>query len=247
MTGFISYNNGTNPSMTAPENCSQYAKYLGLKWKDGRKLQYGGDGYDYLPPLGPDCRFMFPANSDPCNYGTYGFPPNGPVYWTEESASTEPGARHGIMVTGGSPLDPNDYKEIDLALIYSIDYTKPDDLHGFKDKLFCMADSLKNYFKNDRTPCGTGFSGITAHSIHKQPGQINLYPNPVNENLTIELPNANTEADWAIYDENGKQLYTGTHKGIATFTVNCQPIPDGIYIIRIIQNDKTYSKSFIKQ
>ena len=42
-----------------------------------RRMLYGGNAHVNSGALGPECDFMFPFDSDPCNWGTGGIPPNG--------------------------------------------------------------------------------------------------------------------------------------------------------------------------
>jgi hypothetical protein len=49
---------------------------------------------------------MFPGDSDPCDWGTAGQPPNGPKYWTEETAKNNPSDRRFMQSAGPFTLKP---------------------------------------------------------------------------------------------------------------------------------------------
>jgi len=102
MRRFVYHNNsGVADYMTDPDYAIQYYNFLRGIWKDNTKMQYGGNAH--MNPggaYGPECDFMFPGDSDPCNWGTKGNPPNGPVYWTEETAKNAPYDRRFMQSAG---------------------------------------------------------------------------------------------------------------------------------------------------
>ena len=109
MRRFVFHNNSSG-NMGDPQNAPQYYNYLKGIWKDNTIMQYGGTGH--VPgagTVGPECDFMFPGDSDPCNWGTRGIPPNGGFnqngfYWTEETGdngSPNPPADRRFMQSAG--------------------------------------------------------------------------------------------------------------------------------------------------
>jgi len=101
------YHNNSGGNQGDPSIAPEYYNYLRGIWKNGQTMQYGGDAYS-LGVVGPDCEFMFPGDSDPCNWGTAGIPPNGGytqngLYWTEETGNN------------GSPNAPGDRRFMQSA------------------------------------------------------------------------------------------------------------------------------------
>ena len=101
------YHNNSGGNQGDPQIAAHYYNYLNGLWKNGQKMRYGGDAYA-LGVVGPECNFMFPGNSDPCNWGTDGTPPNGGYtqngfYWTEETGNA------------GSPNAPGDRRFMQSA------------------------------------------------------------------------------------------------------------------------------------
>ncbi|MCK5840022.1 MAG: hypothetical protein KAG99_09235, partial [Bacteroidales bacterium] len=94
MRRFVYHNNtGGKEAMTDPKMAIEYDNFLKGIWKDNTKMNYGGNGHISDPnSYGPSCDFMFPGDTDPCNWGTGGKNPSSPVNWTEETA-----------ISGGNP------------------------------------------------------------------------------------------------------------------------------------------------
>ena len=110
MRRFLYHNNGGAEACSDPSKATDY--YLMLKgiWKDNNKMIYGGDAYS-TGTVGPACDFMFPGDSDPCNWGTGGTPPGGGYnqngkYWTDKEAGNQPFDRRFMQSAGPFTLKP---------------------------------------------------------------------------------------------------------------------------------------------
>ena len=106
------YHNNDNSVQGDPQTAPQYYNYLRGIWKDGTKMIYGGNAHPANPgTVGPETDFMFPGDSDPCNWGTRGIPPNGGfnqngLYWTEMTANNNPYDRRFMQSAGPFTLLP---------------------------------------------------------------------------------------------------------------------------------------------
>ena len=106
MRRFVYHNNGGAYAQSDPEIAPQYYNMLRGIWKDGTKMMYGNSAHISSGAYGPECDFMFPGDTDPCDWGTGGLPPNGPKYWTEETAANPPGDRRFMQSAGPFTLQP---------------------------------------------------------------------------------------------------------------------------------------------
>jgi hypothetical protein len=109
MRRFVYHNNsnaGVPQYMTDPLYAPEYYSFLRGIWKDGTKMTYGGNANRTAGGYGPDCDFMFPGDTDPCDWGTGGQPPNGPKYWTEETAHNAAEDRRFMQSAGPFTLLP---------------------------------------------------------------------------------------------------------------------------------------------
>lgn len=93
MRRFVYHDNTQNPINGDPDVAAEYYLLLRGIWKNGAKMEYGGTAVPGAAgTVGPACDFMFPYDSDPCNWGTGGLTPNGGFnqngfYWSEETGN----------------------------------------------------------------------------------------------------------------------------------------------------------------
>ncbi len=104
------YHNNDQSNIGDPDDAPETYLMLRGIWKDGNKMQYGGNAYSGSDVVGPACDFMFPGDTDPCNWGTNGVAPNGGYnvngkYWTEENTGNPPGDRRFMQSAGPFTLE----------------------------------------------------------------------------------------------------------------------------------------------
>jgi len=123
MRRFVYHNNtDPNPAITDPHTAPEYYNYLRGIWKDNTKMVYGGTAHVSDPKaVGPECDFMFPGDTDPCNWGTGGIPPNDGYnqdgkYWTEETQNNQPGDRRFMQSAGPFTLEPGAVNYITVGI-----------------------------------------------------------------------------------------------------------------------------------
>lgn len=122
MRRFVYHNNsgaGAPPYMHDPDIAIQYYNYLRGIWKDNTKMLYGGNAHNSSGAYGPETDFMFPGDSDPCNWGTGGIPPNGQVNWTEEIAGNQPNDRRFMQSAGPFTLEPGAVNYITVGIVWA--------------------------------------------------------------------------------------------------------------------------------
>ena len=104
------YHNNSDADNGDPRTAPQYYNYLRGIWRNGAKMQYGGDALN-TGTVGPECDFMFPGDSDPWNWGTGGMPPQGGFntdgkFWSEEQVGNAPNDRRFMQSAGPFTLEP---------------------------------------------------------------------------------------------------------------------------------------------
>lgn len=118
MRRFVYHNNADAPGpyMQDPRFAPQYYNYLQGIWLDNTKMLYGGNGHTSTGAYGPSCDFMFPGDTDVCDWGTGGLPPAGPKYWTEEVAQNKEGDRRFMQSAGPFTLEPGAVNYITVGI-----------------------------------------------------------------------------------------------------------------------------------
>jgi hypothetical protein len=75
--------------------------------------------------------------------------------------------------------------------------------------------------------------------------QVSVYPNPAMENLTVEIAEELTNSSFAIYDQAGRRVMSGTLT-VEVNTVSIGHLETGIYHIRI-EGSKAGAIKFVKK
>lgn len=120
MCGFIYFNNNSGVNCD-PVSAMDYYGYLRGFWRNGNHMQYGGNAFQGENVVGPECNFMYPGDSDPCNFGTNGIAPNDGYntdgkYWTEEQCESRPYDRRGLASVGPFSFARGSMQELDFAM-----------------------------------------------------------------------------------------------------------------------------------
>jgi hypothetical protein len=121
MRRFVYYNRNENPINGEPSAPQHYYNYLRGIWKNGAEMRYGGNGVSGAGVIqGLPCQYMFPGDSDPYNWSTFGTaPPATSIPWTEETANNLPFDRRFIQSAGPFTLAPGDYNNITLGVVWA--------------------------------------------------------------------------------------------------------------------------------
>ena len=88
----------------------------------------------------------------------------------------------------------------------------------------------------------TSTAGITKNNLLS----FDMYPNPVSDMLTVQLPTGSEKAEVSIIDYTGRLVFSKTISFNDT-SIDVQSISKGIYIIRVASNAKIGVQRFIKK
>ncbi|WGD34160.1 M14 family zinc carboxypeptidase [Olleya sp. YS] len=80
---------------------------------------------------------------------------------------------------------------------------------------------------------------------------LNIYPNPFKETISIKLPNQISSYNIELFDISGRVIYNSTKKNVSTNTINITNLGDlsnGTYLLKItdLNNNKSIIKKLIK-
>jgi hypothetical protein len=120
MRRFVYHDNCGGGPTCDPSIAPEYYNFLRGIWKDNTKMQYGGNAH-FPDADGPETDFMFPSDTDPCNWATGGQPPNAGwnqngKYWDEETANNNPSDRRFMQSAGPFDLYPGAVNYITVGI-----------------------------------------------------------------------------------------------------------------------------------
>jgi hypothetical protein len=218
--------------MTDPDFAPEYYDMMNGIWKDGTRMIYGGNAHASSGGYGPACDFIFPGNSDSLNWGVGCNPPNGPVYWTEVTATNAPYDRRGVSSTGPVTFRPGDKQDIDIAFAWARDYTSSDP-NASLIKLQGVVDNINKAFAENRLPDGTPIYGITNHAGKGESG-FRIYPNPAKERITLEFEGtASGSSTVRIMNLQGRTVREIPVKGLQKLGIDVSDMEQGVYFVQV--------------
>lgn len=75
--------------------------------------------------------------------------------------------------------------------------------------------------------------------------RFSMYPNPVSDQLTIQLPTGSEKAEVGVFDYTGRLVKSKTIT-LSDSSIDVQKLSNGIYMIRVSSNAKIGAQKFIK-
>ena len=240
---FVYFNNSAGVQGD-PSVASEYYKYLKGYWKDNTQMLYGGNGHFSSGAVGPECDFMFPNDSDTCNFGTGGIPPNlGAEYWTEESAQNNPDDRRGLGSMGPFTFTSGMVQEIDIAYVFARDYTagpweSVELLKTRIDDLIALVDN------GEIIPLPPGYQGM--EDDQPQSSSLEIYPQPASAYINFNYTVQTETAYYSVLDLTGKIVKTGKLYRNTLHQIDILSLKDGFYLIQLLDGQTKLFAKLIK-
>ncbi|MBL4656845.1 MAG: T9SS type A sorting domain-containing protein [Flavobacteriales bacterium] len=230
-----------------PSTAVDWYSYMRGYWKDGTTMKYGGNGHANNCTSCETSRFMFPENSDTCNWGTGGAVPGDLVAWSEQAAMNAPNDRRGIGSMGPFTFEAGETIEMEIAYVYGRDMNNVGpyaSVAAMKENI----DSIRSYYSNNLTPCGGTFyetpviPGVFDSDSRGE--NLVMYPNPASDLLTIKLLKASENVKYEINDLYGKNVKSGIIH--SSDQINLSELSDGVYFLRLEDGSALYHRKFVK-
>jgi hypothetical protein len=186
-------------------------------------------------------RFMFPGETDSCDWGFNGVNPNLDTIWTEETTGNAPGERTGIIGIGPFTFEAGSVEYLDIALV-----TAPGDQGvDSKELLEEYVEAIRaEYIKN---PEEFGNQYLGAEELVFEPNEsISIFPNPTKgDQIHINLPKEQ-EANYFIYNATSQLVKQGFLLTQKQQEMDISDLPSGWFVLEVIQNGKAYRTKLIK-
>jgi len=227
MNRFIYFNNSGAGYMNDPNYAEEYYQYMKGEWLDNTPMVYGGGGH---PSSGGNeafpARFMFPGDSDPCNWGTNGIDPEMGL-WTEETAGNQPADRRGLASMGPFTFEAGSVHYLDIALV-----TAPGDAaKSSKDLVQDYVQQIKQDYLANPTGFGNQYVGLNEEIIKQE--ALTVYPNPADGDIIrFELEDIQN-AEYFIYNATGQMIKRGFLLPQKKQSINISHLQTGWYILEV--------------
>ena len=229
LSRFMVQSNG-HSDMSDPNTSEEtYNTFRGY-WRDGTRVRYGGDGYSGENVVGPECNFMFPGDSDPCNYGTFGNLPNGGYnvdghYWTEAEEATYPNDRRGLAVAGPFTFEPLAMQPLDFAMTTIWNDGRLSALDRLEEVLNVVIEKYEEDFN---------LVAVPEHPLNEE-NLLKVYPNPSEGSFFVE-----GTGKLMVVNALGQLILTRDIDGQTTLT-----LPAGLYFVRMENENGIYTNKLV--
>jgi hypothetical protein len=256
---FVYFNSSGGPTGD-PQNAQQYYQYMQGRWQNDSAILYGGNGLYYSGADGPACRYMFPGDTDPLNWGTACEYPNGGwnqngLYWTEEAVDNNPYDRRGMGACGPFTFHPGDVQEVDIAYVWANSYHSAD---SSKNLLKARLYELRQRVLDGEIIIPNGELNID----EARGGNISLriYPNPAKDRIYVGMSGSGEDGEtpgpgdrdtgreakeYCITNVMGTKVMSGRLTG-KTPEVNISNLTRGIYIFSVRTEKGMVNEKFVK-
>ncbi len=213
-------NQGVSGINADPRNPIELFRYLNGRWADNQYLCFGsanGRGN------GDSTMFAFTGN-------VYN-----PSSWIE---TDPPSDRRMVPAIGNFTLIPGAVTEFVLAAVWARADTGQN--RGSVVKLLKSSDTLHAVFQNN-------FSSYTVGVNQTKTKSIQVFPNPFNESLNVDISNKTNETIYLkLFDLTGKEILSEDYDPINTIKINTSILKKGVYVLEVIQGKQKHTKKIIK-
>ncbi|MCW5906633.1 MAG: T9SS type A sorting domain-containing protein [Chitinophagales bacterium] len=225
---FAYFTNGAPASMTDPSNAPGYWNYMNCTWINGMPFTHGGTGYN----SGAATCYLFSGN--PCDTADW----SDLVY-----SGLPPGDRRAVGNTGKFSLPAGSNICFDMAYVYAEGDANSDCLANGVTALKQSMQDVKQFYQENQLGCFSSYLGITKV---QEVGQLNCFPNPASNTLTIDLgnmPSGNFLI--SIIDMQGTVVYTQHSTVTALLHLEVSPFAKGIYAVHAKGKQGVYTQKVV--
>lgn len=244
-SNFWRYNNGIIIE-PPPLSGIQLFNYMKGIWNDFTPFMYGGNGHSELGAVGPECKFMFPGNSDPFNWGTdCNFPEGGynqgTKFWTVEETRNKPGDRRGLGAVGPFSFSPGQVHEVEIAYCTGQGNAG---VGSSVNQLLRNIDSLLFKVSHNGLIIPNSALGIKPEESIES---FRIYPNPASTFITLQGIPLNQPTEYAIYNMVGSKVAVGKCLPGSQTSIDIHNLTSGLFILKLTTGKSILSGKFIRE
>ncbi len=223
------YYNDFSADKGNPSRPEQYNNYMSGKWRDGRALTYGGSGHGGTDSTDVS---VFPGKNDRLNR----------TEWTEENSGIPVGDRRLLVASKPTTLKPGEAQEVEFAIVYTP--TSSYDKDYILGELHKDVMKVKGWYAANNFPaCSSVPLGLNTTPDAKVQ-QLEAYPNPVSQQLHLQMSDAQPIISISVYSLNGQLMPSDQKTGVST--VDMSNYAPGLYFIKVQTGNGVFVKKVVK-
>lgn len=235
-------------AITDPVSAVHFHNYLHGKWKDGRPLTYGGNGYS-VDPNAVEAAFAFPGGDDPVGAGTGGVVQPA---WLETSPTPATPDRRSVMSMGDFTLEPGEHLDMFFAYVHA--RAAEGGASASVEALKARVDSVRSFANTlpiwlnmeDEFPVQCINSATVGIEQPDGNSTLLLAPVPARDLIRLQATDAMAGAWLRLCDATGRvvselRLTSGVNE------IAISGLAPGIYSATVITARTRYSGRFVKQ
>lgn len=208
----------------------QYHNSMSGRWRDSTFFTYGGNAYGGSATT----KYVFTGN------------PETNIGWTEANVPMLAGDRQLIMSSGPFNFPAKSKIEWEFAIVFSRDTTVPNTIQKFNSVVRRDVRNVRYYHQTHQNPQCTPYTNIGIKEINKSFSAF-LYPNPGNDQVTININKNAPKLTIEILDMTGRVVSTVTTTNTYSISINISELNSGFYLFRIGDGRSFATEKWIKQ
>jgi len=228
LSGSMVYENVNNNPIGNPNGCFDFYNYAKTIWLDNQPVTYGADGRDITNPV---TTYMYPGVTDPINYPLLG-------EWSEANAGNFPNDRRATAAIGPFNLNSQDVFTFDVGYTYA---------RATSGGPLASVAELQNAVSGLRTMYSNGQLTATPKIPNVSAGQINVFPNPASEVVTIKNTSPDKLFNVVILDAVGRVVFKKDQVSNNMLNIDVRSFARGIYIVSVTQDKQMFNQKLIIQ
>jgi len=172
-------------------------------------------------------------NQETTRYSYYG---PGTTGWTAAESLTAPGEQKSYISFAPAIFSPNQSFCYDLGIIYA--RKEGEDLFASVDSLLLVAEKIQQFYNDEAYGCADGFLAVETLGANSQ---LNIYPNPAGDHLTI---GGMQTGDYEITAPDGRRVLAGK---FSHAEIDLQHLAAGYYVLTIYHAGAAHSVKLLKE
>jgi len=237
----VAFNKRLKSHMVVTQDLSTALSMLSTKayvllsgtWEDGTPVTVGGTGIN--PGSQDTTKFAFDGRPDLSNE------------WSMQAENTPRGRYNTVSTFTNENLQPGESVTLDYADYIIVDEDKVGltVFENMEESVSALkkvhADLLVGSFD-----CGNTISPVEEIDLVAQ-GNLSLYPNPTNENVTVEFEEI-VRGTFTVYSIDGTRVANKKIDGLKRLTLDVNDFSEGFYVVAFSAESGTITSSyFVKE